>query len=294
MDIKIDTALERDIDLLIIEEFIADKSFAQMFLDTIGIRQDYTLLKAIHSKTDPEYGESDIVFVLKIGSKLHAIHIENKINAIAMPQQNARYHLRAQKDISNGEYDSYSVIITAPKKYLSNNKEAHKYEYKVAYEQMYAFMKSQDGIRYEYKSALLERAIKEQNNGYQWTAHPDVVRFCSEMYDYQKRHFPGMPIGTTAWWPHFKTIHKDIEVQFKANKGHCDLAFTRLSYPELYKKMKDKITGDMVIVETGKSSAIRIQVKPIRFEDDFEAVADDVKEALLAIKALLDFGNTLD
>lgn len=49
----------------------------------------------------------------------------------------------------------------------------------------------------------------------------------------------------------------------------------------------------MTIVETGKSSAIRIEVNPIHFEDNFDNVVEDVHEALEAIKVLLDFGNSL-
>ena len=37
MKIKLDTTLERDMDLLIMEEFVSDPEFAQIFLDAIGI-----------------------------------------------------------------------------------------------------------------------------------------------------------------------------------------------------------------------------------------------------------------
>ena len=40
MEIKIDSLLERDMDFLIMEEFIADKDFAKIFLDTVQISGD--------------------------------------------------------------------------------------------------------------------------------------------------------------------------------------------------------------------------------------------------------------
>lgn len=293
MKFKIDTTLERDVDLLILEEFSVDKEFAKLFLNFVGVFDDFEIVESIHSKVDAEYGESDIVFILKVNNKLHALHIEDKINAIAMPKQYSRYFLRGEKDMDNGEYDSFSVVIVAPKRYLEMNKEAQKYENKVTYEQMVDFFEAKDDVRSNYKVALLKRAITEQGSGYQWEANPNVVRFCGDMYEYQRAEFPGMTKGTTAWWPTFKTIHKEIEIQFKANKGHCDLAFTRVPYHELYKSYKDKIYGEMQIVKTGKSSAIRIEVNPIEFEADFFDVVDDVKKALCAIKVLLDFGNSL-
>ena len=85
MDIKFDTTLERDMDLLIMEEFIWSPLFARIFLDTVGITCDYTIEQVIHSMRDADLGESDIVFILDMGDKRHAIHIEDKIDALAMP-----------------------------------------------------------------------------------------------------------------------------------------------------------------------------------------------------------------
>ena len=199
MKLKIETTLERDIDLLIIEEFVSNKNFAELFLRKLNLSNEYSIIEAIHSKTDSEFGESDIVFILNVNNKLHAIHIENKINAIAMPEQNSRYHLRANKDIQNGEYDEYSVMIVAPSKYLEKNKEAQKYEYSITYEQLLEYFKSKNDIRSSFKSAMIERAITDQITGYQWEANPHVVRFCSAIHKYQDEHFPGMTKGTVAW-----------------------------------------------------------------------------------------------
>ena len=197
------------------------------------------------------------------------------------------------KCAEKGEYQRCSVIIVAPEKYLKANSEAQKYKYRVTYEQILEFFYKKNDIRSKYKAALIERAIKEQGSGYQWTPNPDVVRFCTAMYEYESQHFEGMTKGTVAWWPTFRTIHKDVEVQFKANKGHCDLAFKKMTYADLYRSYRDKIYGRMEIVKTGKSSAIRIAVNPIRFEDNFDDVVDDVHEALEAIGILLDFCNLL-
>ena len=292
MQIRFDTVLERDMDLLIIEEFISDPCFASIFLDAACITDEYSIERIIHSKTDAQYGESDIVIVLKIRDHLHALHIEDKIDAIAMPNQNKRYHLRAEKDIANGEYQSYSVLITAPDKYLKNNKEAQKYVHKVSFEQLQTHFAEKSDSRSKYKLALISKAIDAGKNGYQWEANPHVVRFCTAMYAYQAEHFPGMPKGTIAWWPTYKTIHKDISINFKANKGHCDLSFT-CPANELYRQYKDKIHGRMTIVQTGKSSAIRIAIKPIYFEKAFDEHVHEVHAALQAIKELIDFANTL-
>lgn len=293
MQIRFETVLERDMDLLIIEEFVSDPDFARIFLNAAGIQEAYTVERIIHSKMDAQYGESDVVVFLKLGDRLHALHIEDKIDAIAMPNQGGRYHLRAQKDIANGEYQSYSVLITAPEKYLKNNAEAQKYAHKVSFEQLQRYFADKKDVRSEYKHALISQAIHAGKNGYQWTANPHVVRFCTAMYAYQAEHFAGMPRGSVAWWPTYKTIHKDVSINFKANKGHCDLSFP-CPVDALYRQYKDRIHGRMTIEQTGKSSAIRIAVKPIDFEKAFEEHIPEVHEALQAIKELIDFANEIE
>ena len=293
MEIRLDTTLERDIDLLIMEEFISDEAFAKILLDAVGICNSYGIDKAIHSKTDADLGESDIVFILNISGKRHALHIEDKIDAIAMPRQHDRYNLRAQKDIADGQYDSYSVLIVAPEKYLANNKEAQKYAHHVTYEKLRDYFLRKTDIRSKYKLALIERAIYEQKNGYQYETNPGVVRFCTAMAAYQKENHPKLPVGTTAWWPEYPTLLKDTKVVFKANKGFCDLQFGHTLAQDLYGRVKDHLSERMNVVQAGKSASVRIAVTPIWFENRFEDKITEVGEALEALAELYDLSKKL-
>ena len=114
MNIKIDTTLERDIDLLILEEFISNPEFASIFLKAVGISDAYTIGTAIHSKMDAELGESDIVFVLNINGKRHALHIEDKIDAPTMSKQSERYYIRGNDGKKRGEYEKFYVFLVCP------------------------------------------------------------------------------------------------------------------------------------------------------------------------------------
>lgn len=293
MKIQFDTTLERDIDLLIMEEFVSDEEFAQIFLDAIGIHQAYTIESVIHSKTDADLGESDIVFILVIDGKRHAVHIEDKIDAVAMPRQHDRYDLRAQKDIAAGQYSTYSVVIVAPEKYLEKNKEARKYAHQVKYEQMRAFFLAKADVRSKYKLALLERAIYEQKSGYQYEANPSVVRFCSAMAQYQRDNYPELPQGSFAWWPEYSTLLNDAKIVFKANKGFCDLQFGHTLAQELYAKVKDLLSSRMHVVQAKKSASVRIVVTPIWFERKFEEKIAEVDEALAALCELYELSLKL-
>lgn len=293
MDIKFDTTLERDMDLLIMEEFISSTEFSDIFLRAIGFQDTYAISKIIHSKLDIELGESDIVIVLDTKAGRHALLIEDKIDAQAMPRQQQRYILRAEKDMANGEYDSYSVFIVAPKKYLSQNSEAKLYPHHVSYEQLHDYFSVKKDARSQYKLALIKRAIADQKNGYQLEANKDVVRFCTAMNLYQKAVYPGLPTGSIAWWPHRNTISKDVTLVFKANVGFCDLTFRGYTKEQLYIKVKKHLTANMVIVQTGKSASVRIIVSPIPFEKQFDEMLAQVDESLSALAQLFELSKKL-
>ncbi len=286
MEFKIEKTLERDIDFLILEEFVSSPSFAEMFLKAVGITETYTIKQAIHSKTDAEFGESDIVFILEINEKLHALHIEDKIDAIAQKNQSGRYYERAEKEKAVGEYDEYSVLIVAPEKYLEVNKEAHKYTHQVKYEQMRDYFATQNDIRSKYKLALIERAITDQKNGYQYEADPKMVDFCEKMNAYHKREYPGLPAGSIAWWRCYPTIMNDVTIVFKASNGHCDLQFGHTTKEELFIRVCGLLSERMNVVQAGKSASIRINVDPVLYEKSFESELAKVDEALDAIYEL--------
>lgn len=293
MKIRIDTTLERDMDLLIIEEFIANKDFASIFLNRVGISDDYTIDEVIHSKRDAEFGESDIVLILNVNGKRHALHIEDKVDAMAMPNQHGRYDKRAAKDVSRGQYDSYSVLMVAPAKYLNSNKEALKYPHKVTYEELVEHFNKQSGVRYMYKVALIERAITEQKNGYQYEADSRMVAFCKAMAVYQQENVPRLPKLSTAWWPICITPAKGASIVFKANKGHCDLQFRQTTVEQLYPRVQNLITNRMHVVKARKSASVRIEVKPIDFEKPFLQFENEVNEALQALLELYDLSASL-
>ena len=293
MDIKFDTTLERDMDLLIMEEFVCSPQFARIFLDTVGITCDYTIDQVIHSMRDADLGESDIVFILNFGDKRHAIHIEDKIDALAMPNQSGRYAQRAEKDIAAGKYDEYSVLIVAPAKYLSADQEAQKYEHQVQYEQLRDYFTAQNNLRSQYKLALIDRAIYDQKAGYQYEANPGVVSFCAAMDAYQRKHYPTLPIGTQAWWRGYKTMISTATIVYKANKGFCDLQFSNCTREDLLSMVKDYLSDRMTVEKAGKSASVRITVSPVWFENRFEDKVREVNEALGAIMELYQLSRTL-
>ncbi len=127
---KFSDVYEKDMDMLFLEEIAVNPEFASIFLSKIGI-DNATVLEVEQSKTDPEFGESDMTIIFQVYNKKHALLIEDKIDAVAMPEQCSRYSKRGDIGVQNGEYDSYDVFIVAPEKYLLQNAEAGHYLNKV-------------------------------------------------------------------------------------------------------------------------------------------------------------------
>ena len=137
LSIKFEKILERDVDLMIINQISFNKSFLILFLDKIS-KKNYIVESIEHSLMDQEDGESDITVILSNGINKIALLIEDKIDAHAMPMQPERYIKRGKKGIENKQYDEFYDFLVAPQEYLESNMEAKQYTYRVSYEEMQA------------------------------------------------------------------------------------------------------------------------------------------------------------
>ena len=295
MEINLTKVFERDIDLLVIDEFIANKDFAKIFTDKINI-ENYKITKFFHSLFDLKYGESDITLVIEDDNGIkYGILIEDKIDAVAMSNQSERYFKRGEKGIADKEFDLFHVFIIAPESYLKTNQEAKKYPNKISYEELLSFFEKQNEDRLNLKITLLKEALYKKKIGYQVIEDKNITNFWLNYYDYQEKYFPKLqlskqlgPRGSLAIWPTFNTDCKKIKIYHKSNKGFIDLTFSNYGdkINELRKELNNLLDKDMVVVKTNKSAAIRIKVNPIDFNSDFELVKDDVKKAFETVERL--------
>lgn len=89
------TVEERDIDLLLMEEFHVSPAFVSWFAVQVGVG-DATFAGAWHSVTDTD-GETDLLLRVVSGDMRTAILIENKVAAPEQSRQDARYHIRGAR-----------------------------------------------------------------------------------------------------------------------------------------------------------------------------------------------------
>ena len=106
---------ERDIDLLLLEEFHCSSEFTDWFCRSIGI-EDVEFDKAWHSVTDIDVkdknGETDLILRVHNQGRRLGLFIENKIKAPEQDAQGTRYHIRAQRACEQGKIDEYETVMS--------------------------------------------------------------------------------------------------------------------------------------------------------------------------------------
>lgn len=306
MNIKFLDVIERDIDMLVLEEMVLSQEFVDIFLSKVGL-SGAKVVEVEHSKMDVELGETDITVVVQNGDSKHGLLIEDKIDAIAQPEQCKRYDERGKLGVKNNDYDSYDVFIVAPQKYIIDNEEASKYPNKVLYEELVNYFSKKTDIHSKFKLIQLEQAISNQKNGYKVVEVASVTRFWNEYIDYQGKHYSYInsmnhkgPKGAKSTWPTFKTVHKDITIVHKTEKGYVDLSF-RGGYEKIHMLIEwlEEVLGDLnelgVTVEpAGKSAVLRKKVPIVDVFDEFSKYKAEVEEGFKAIDMLNYIAKKLD
>lgn len=298
--------IERDMDLLFLEELVSSEAFLKIFLSRIGLK-NANIISAEHSKKDNDLGESDLTIILENHFEKIALLIEDKIDAIAQPKQSSRYIERGNKGISDGEYDKYYIFIVAPSTYLETNEEAKKYPNSVSYEEVLAYFENKNDKRSLFKAIQIKKAIYKKESGYQPIVHNGVSDFWEKYVAYQKENYPDLLLassagkkGSAASWPRFRTQIKGLYMLHKSEFGYIDLTFesAKVYIQKIDNLIKstfgsyDDIGASIVV--TGKSVALRMLVPKLDFKLSFEEQKTKVEECFNTINKMTRVANQLD
>ena len=135
----IERIFERDVDLLLAEEFGVNPAFADHVKSlTKFAGEPATVAEFWVSKSDT-LGESDLVVVYQRsdGSRF-ALLIEDKVDANLQPDQAARYRMRAERERSKGMYADFEVILCSPAFYFENHGDLGVFDRRISFEQLKA------------------------------------------------------------------------------------------------------------------------------------------------------------
>ena len=138
----------------------SDMDFAKLVVEkTKWAGQAFEIETVALSRTEADLGESDITVVITIGNEKYGILIEDKIDAITMPNQQGRYIQRGKKAISKGEYKDLDILIVCPEKYYRSDEEAKRYEHSIFYEEIEAYFRTKPDPMNQVRMLQIQAAI---------------------------------------------------------------------------------------------------------------------------------------
>ena len=298
---RLEAVTERDIDILLMEEFESGSGFFEWFVSATAQwpLDGLDLLGAWHSVSN-EHGESDLLVLAHLPSRERlALLIENKVDAPPQPDQALRYQRRGEAGVSDGRWQRYATCLIAPARYLGAGANAAGYQSRVSYEDIAEWMRANlpPGRRAEFKRNLVLAAIEQQRRGYAPLADAVVTRFFTEYWELAESLFPELHFshrdarGSDSTWAQFRpaNLDKGRRILHKMPEGCVDLEFARFGekVDELI-RLNPALNGDgLKFVRTGQSASLSAQVPPLNVREDFTAQRESALAALKAAHRLL-------
>ena len=289
------TVSERDMDMLFLNAFSIDQGFLDLFIkEAVLPDSDYTVREIYLSKADND-GESDITVIIESPDKRIGLLIEDKIDAIDMPEQPERYIKRGKKGIKNGDYDVFYSFIVCPEKYYKNNDAAKKYPYAVMYELIRDyFLRKKDPI-YSVFYQQINQAIDKAKRPPKVVINENANKFFRKYKDYQEANYPELHLTTkrdsNGYWAHYTTRFGLVYLLHKIGDGKADLTFNRAAgsvdkLEVVASWLRNHGVANACAVKTGMSGTIRVTVPKLNMNIPFEE--NDMYDIELCFKTIND------
>lgn len=289
---------ERDIDLLLLEEFHVSNDFVTWFCSELGLR-NVTAAGAWHSVSDAD-GESDLLLrVLQEGSRI-GILIENKVSAPAQYRQAERYHLRGGRLVEEGKLDSYGTVICAPERYLNSVGPETAYQHRISYEQIEARFKEQQeqGPRAVWRHYVMLAAIDQGRRGYTMTVNAAITKFHLAYWTYLRQQHPGIQMahprnrGSKSTWIILKGINfpRGVKLHHKFDQQVMELGFEKHTIDEIL-AVKSDWPDDIHPVQKGETASLAIDIPAIDMTLDLDTQLTGVEKALESAYRLMQYAS---
>jgi hypothetical protein len=300
----IEAVTERDIDLLLLEELTVSEDFFAWVINKTVKQKNAKPYKVWHSLMDAEFGESDLVLVYKDGKEKKALLLENKIDAIAQPEQAERYMKRGEKGVADGLWKEFATCLVAPETYLDSIANASLYQHQLSYEAVRRWYLKQVGLRAKYKAQFVLEAIEKSRRGYTIVPDDRVSAFWYRYFELATKHFPELQLSrpskkpAQSCWIAFKpkSLPKGTRIVHKLDRGYVDFEIRGAAKDadQLIGKFQEIIPKDVSIEITGKSLSLRREVPIVNHFGNADDQAEEIKEGLQAASAILAASSVME
>lgn len=287
---------ERDIDLLLMEEFHISDDFVTWFCGELALH-DVQPTGAWHSISDTD-GESDLLLRVRKDGRRIGILIENKIAAPEQDLQAERYHLRGIRSREQGKLDEYVTVICAPSRYLDGLNPSSAYQHRVSYEHIADWFGQQRGRRAVWRHQIMLEAIEQGRRGYIMAVNAAITNFHRAYWEYLKRRHPRIKMappksrGNYSSWIIFKghTFPKGVNMHHKFDQRVMEIGFANRTVDEIFALNLDLPDG-IEVAQKGKTGSLSISIPSIDMNLDLEAQLPAIEKSLEAAYKLMPYAT---
>jgi len=205
-------AIERDIDLLFVEEFKCNPAFTGWVISRVWPGTSITGSEIVHSKRRTHTRrEIDLCLNLTtdIGDRA-CLLIENKLEADDQPRQAESYREEAEILITQGRAQRTATMIVCPTAYQSENPGfIAGFDNIITYEEIVSFLQAQANqevhrelaMRLSHRCDLLRQAIEKKRRGYERVPVAVIGTFNRDYVDLCRKRFPRLTPGPSMLKP---------------------------------------------------------------------------------------------
>jgi hypothetical protein len=293
--------IERDVDMFMAEELRVNPEFGRWILGHFKVA-DRVVFPATSSNVSvvEDSSEADVVATFNtLSGSRHRLFVENKIDAMLMPEQLERYVRRAEGEVRRGLIESYSVLFFTPSAYLQSR--IPEGVVQISFEAATAALRAQSlGLRSEYKASLLEKALPlrtpSARDAQVALTDPYIKNWWDAVYVMLETEFPGFFHHKTRYprsvyfAPENPGQAPYLRVDFKGHKGEVDLAFKNVPFDALSTLVRELSPPPGQLVPNRNSSAIQVSgLAPFVISDGFDIIQTKVRAAYQAAYDLLSY-----
>jgi hypothetical protein len=299
--VTVERKYERDVDMLLAEEFLVNPSFASWFASQTKFSGKMSRVADVFVSKSNNMGESDLIVVLETeaGGNV-AILIEDKVDAPLQPSQAERYRLRADREVQSGLWTDYEVILCAPRSYLQGRDGIGDFDKQISLEEIGSFLsEAGESPRGKYRGDFLLTAATRRKNT--WTREQDDATdaFWTAAYEVATRDFPILemkpqrltnnsvgPVLRPRWLP---TKPKNTYLWIKGRQGFVDLTFDNTIAYQFGEQIACEMPSGITLHQTGSAAAMRVEIPRFAVPEGVAMGLPKVRIALEACDKLLRF-----
>jgi len=290
--LPVEAIQERDIDLILLEEFITENSFCEWFVEQLDAPTFNSLNGAWKSISDFGFGETDILFSYNSGNRKIFLLIENKLNASFQNEQYDRYLKRAKEYQNKKDCDEVFYVLVAPELYCNNQ---NFFDCYITYEMIDKRFQLIDSKRSLFKSQLFQIAIEKLRRGYQPINSIPVQDFWHSYWRYREERYPNLLmkkpdiVPYKSDWPvMYDDNLKNIVFYHKLAQGFSDATFSNFS-EEVEEKLKQNLPNWATYKRHNRSFSIIVFSGKVDRTKNFNEQIANIEAGLNNIRRLRDW-----